>query len=172
MTDIVIDVESAGPCPGLYPMVSLAAVVVEPGFSRTFKMEVRPRKHEMLYVDEAYKVIGITREQHLSYPHPNEETLRFAEWLESLGDKRLTMWSDNPAYDWQFVNYYLWMYAKRNPLGFSARRIGDLYCGMKGDLRARWKHLRDTPHTHDPLDDARGNAEALMKIKGMIEKRG
>jgi len=25
-------------------------------------------------------------------------------------------------------------------------------------------HLRITPHTHDPLDDARGNAEAFLRI--------
>jgi hypothetical protein len=28
-----------------------------------------------------------------------------------------------------------------------------------------FKHLRKTAHTHNALDDARGNAEALLQIK-------
>jgi hypothetical protein len=28
-----------------------------------------------------------------------------------------------------------------------------------------FKHLRQTEHTHHPLDDAKGNAEALLIIK-------
>ena len=28
-----------------------------------------------------------------------------------------------------------------------------------------FKHLRKTAHTHHPVDDARGNAEALLRIK-------
>jgi hypothetical protein len=28
-----------------------------------------------------------------------------------------------------------------------------------------WKKYRVTPHTHNPVDDARGNAEALRKFK-------
>jgi hypothetical protein len=27
-----------------------------------------------------------------------------------------------------------------------------------------FKHLRDTKHTHNPVDDAKGNAEAMLKI--------
>lgn len=78
------------------------------------------------------------------------------------------MVSDNPAFDWQFVNYYLHRYAGRNPMGWSARRIGDLYCGLHRDVRASWKHLRKTRHDHNPLNDARGNAEALIAILEQI----
>ncbi len=28
-----------------------------------------------------------------------------------------------------------------------------------------FKHLRRTRHTHNPVDDARGNAEALLTMK-------
>ncbi len=57
------------------------------------------------------------------------------------------------------------MYLGRNIFGFSARRIGDLYCGVVKDSRAKWKHLRKTTHTHNPVDDAKGNAEALLEIE-------
>ena len=59
------------------------------------------------------------------------------------------------------------MYLGKNPFGFSARRIGDLYCGMTKDSFAKWKHLRDTIHDHNPVNDAKGNAEVLVKLQKM-----
>jgi hypothetical protein len=54
-----------------------------------------------------------------------------------------------------------------NPFGWSSRRIGDLYCGLVKDSRAQWKYLRKTKHTHHPVDDAKGNAEALLAMQKM-----
>lgn len=78
--------------------------------------------------------------------------------------------SDNPAFDWQWINWYFHTYLGKNPFGFSARRIGDLYCGMKMDagLNIEWKKLfRKTKHDHNPVNDAKGNAEALLAMKKM-----
>jgi hypothetical protein len=75
--------------------------------------------------------------------------------------------SDNPAYDYQWINFYMWKYLGRNPFGHSARRIGDYYAGLIGDWRTpghRWKRLRQTAHDHHPVHDALGNAEALLRI--------
>lgn len=33
------------------------------------------------------------------------------------------------------------------------------------DTFASFKHLRKTPHTHNPVDDALGNAAALLHMK-------
>jgi hypothetical protein len=33
------------------------------------------------------------------------------------------------------------------------------------DTALNFKHLRHTKHTHHPLDDAKGNAEALLTMK-------
>ena len=38
---------------------------------------------------------------------------------------------------------------------------------MVKNSRAAWKHLRKTKHTHFPVDDAKGNAEALIEIQKM-----
>jgi hypothetical protein len=32
-------------------------------------------------------------------------------------------------------------------------------------MSKNFKHLRKTKHTHNPVDDARGNAEALIYLK-------
>ena len=91
----------------------------------------------------------------------------FQKWLSNIGgNERLTFVSDNPAYDWQFINYYFHKFHGSNPFGWSARRIGDFYAGVCKDWgRATdWKRLRDTAHDHNPVHDAVGNAEALRKI--------
>lgn len=93
----------------------------------------------------------------------------FAAWLlaiEERDQERLTFISDNPAYDWQWINFYFHKHLGKNPFGFSARRIGDFYAGLVGDFRRsnKWKHLRVTEHDHNPVHDALGNAEAFERI--------
>lgn len=172
---IVVDVESDGPAPGLYSMVSFGAVVVEPGLNRTFFGQTAPL-FGAKYLTEALAACRVTRAEHLDYPPPVKAMERFDKWLEGLEHEcqntngRLTFISDNPAYDWQFMNYYLHAAVGRNRFGHSARRIGDLWCGLQGDARAAWKHLRKTKHTHHPVDDARGNAEALLVMGEKIKK--
>jgi hypothetical protein len=43
--------------------------------------------------------------------------------------------------------------------------LGSLYKGLVQDTFKNFKHLRKTKHTHHPVDDARGNAEALLQMK-------
>jgi hypothetical protein len=59
-------------------------------------------------------------------------------------------------------------YCGKNVFGFSGRRIGDLYCGLVKDAskNQEWKRkYRITKHTHNPVDDAMGNAEALLTMQ-------
>ena len=74
--------------------------------------------------------------------------------------------SDNPAYDWQFINYYFHLYLGYNPFGWSARRISDFYAGLMGDFQntQKWKQLRITEHDHNPVHDALGNVEAFDRL--------
>lgn len=162
---IVIDVESDGQVPHLYSMVCFGAIVVEKGLNRTFYGQTAPISDN--YDPEALAVSGFTREEHLQFPDPRDTMVEFYEWLESVsGGKRMVMFSDNNGYDWSFINYYMHRFCGDNkPLGWSSRRIGDLYCGLKKDSSARWKHLRKTKHTHHPVDDAKGNAEAILYMK-------
>ena len=169
MKSFIIDVEANGPCPGLYSMVSFGAVLVDGKNQVTFKGEVKPITE--LYDQGAYDAIGVTYAEHLTYDDPEKIMLAFNKWVKNTaGNDRATMWSDNNGFDWQYVNYYFHKYVGSNPFGFSSRRIGDLYSGYVKDIGAasKWKNLRTTKHTHDPLDDATGNAEALWKIMQWI----
>ena len=165
MSLIVVDVEADGPVPHLYSMVSFGAVVVEPSLALVFKGEVRPVSERWL--PGALAVSGVSRERHLSFEDPSPVMERFERWIQESSKGRPVFASDNLAFDWQWINYYFHAYLGRNPFGWSGRRIGDLYCGMVKDGYATWKHLRQTAHDHDPVHDARGNAEALLAMIGM-----
>jgi hypothetical protein len=43
-------------------------------------------------------------------------------------------------------------------------QIGDMFCGFYKDSQYQWKKHRKTKHTHHPVDDAKGNAEALLYL--------
>lgn len=165
MSFIVVDVESDGAIPDKYSMVCFGAVVVEPSLSKTFYGQTAPISDN--WNPEALAISGFSREQHLTFDDPFEVMENFEIWLKENSKGRPVFISDNPAYDWQFINYYFHMYLGRNPFGFSGRRIGDLYCGMQKDAYARWKHLRKTNHDHHPVNDAKGNAEALLQMQQM-----
>lgn len=97
----------------------------------------------------------------------SRETMQhFDAWIRERTPGRAIFVSDNPAYDWQWINFYFDKYGISNPLGHSARRIGDFYAGLKGHFfkESEWKRLRVTPHDHNPVNDALGNAEAFSKM--------
>lgn len=167
MTLFVVDVEADGPAPALFSMVSFGAVeFTSKGPGATYMGEVAPISES--WIPDALAVSGVSREQHLAYQKPEIVMPHFAAWVTRVNKPgtRPVFVSDNPAFDWQFMNYYLWAYNAGNPFGFSARRIGDFYAGLQGDFFARqdWKKLKITKHTHNPLDDAMGNCEALAAI--------
>ena len=168
MSYIVVDVESDGPIPHKYSMVCFGVVVVEPSLSKTFYGKVKPISE--VWIPEALAVSGISRQEHETFHDPVNEMKNFAQWLSQNSKSRPIFISDNPAFDWQWINWYFHNYLGKNPFGFSARRIGDLYCGMKMDagLNNEWKKLlRKRSHDHNPINDALGNAEALLAMKEM-----
>lgn len=168
MSYIVVDIEADGQIPHKYSMVSLGAVVVEPSLKKTFYGEVKPISK--IWIPEALAVSGFSRLEHEKFSEPELVMNNFAEWIKENSIGKPIFISDNLAFDWQWINYYFHTYTLNNPFGFSGRRIGDLYCGMKMDtgLNFEWKRkLRKTKHTHHPVDDAKGNAEALLEMKKM-----
>lgn len=165
MSWIVVDVESDGPVPPLYSMVCFGAVIVDDCLNKTFYGKVRPISDN--YNKEALSISGFSRSQHENFDEPSVVMKEFAKWLGQNSVDRPIFVSDNPCYDWQFINYYFHAYYGSNPFGFSGRRIGDLYCGMVKNVRTKWKHLRKTIHDHNPVNDAIGNGEVILQMKRM-----
>lgn len=98
----------------------------------------------------------------------SEETFKkFLAWINKVcGRGRAIFVSDNPAYDWQWINYGFDRFGIKNPFGHSARRIGDFAAGLQGDFTQTqdWKRWRKTPHDHNPVHDAMGNVEAFERL--------
>jgi hypothetical protein len=162
MPFVMVDIEADGPIPGDYSMVSLGAIIVEPALTRTFYGELRPISER--WVPEALAVSGHSREATLAFEDPKLVMERFADWLVRECPQRKVFIADNNGFDWQFVNWYFHHFLGHNPFGFSSHNLGSLYKGLVKDTTARFKHLRRTKHTHHPVDDARGNAEAMLAM--------
>ena len=165
----MVDIESDGPCPGMHSMVCFGAVIVEAGLQRTFYAELKPISD--IYIPEALAISGFSRVETLKFPDPRDAMQNFEAWLTKNMDsgKRPILWSDNNGYDAAFINYYFWQQLGRNPFGWSSSNLGSFYKGLDRNMYSTFKHLRDTKHTHNPVDDAKGNAEALLKMQGMIK---
>lgn len=173
----VTDVESDGPIPGDYSIVSIGTVVVDletlpqvlpqnlSSILPTFYCEMAPISET--WVSEALAISGVTREQHKAMEPAGVAIQRYLSFVNSFtrdGEHRPIFISDNNGYDWMFVCWYLWKFGKCNPFGYSSGNLNWLYKGITKNFYKSIKHLRRTKHTHNPVDDAMGNAEAFIEI--------
>jgi hypothetical protein len=167
MSFVMVDVEAGGPIPGDYSMIALGAVIVERGLARRFSGKLRAISDK--WVPEALAVSGFSREETMAFPEPGGAMVRFRDWLKAEVRDQPRFVSDNNDFDWQFVNWYFHHFLGANPFGHSSTNLGSLYKGLVKDMGPNFKHLRRTRHTHDPVDDAVGNAEAML---AMVEDMG
>ncbi|MCA8982293.1 MAG: exonuclease domain-containing protein [Planctomycetaceae bacterium] len=165
MPYVMVDIEADGPIPGDYSMICFGAVIVEPELKRTFHGKLKPISDRFL--PEALAISGFSREECLAFEDPRLVMQQFREWLAMHCEGRLLFVSDNNGFDWQFINWYFHHFTDGNPFGHSSINLGSLYKGMQRDLFANFKHLRKTRHSHHPVDDALGNAEALLRMREM-----
>ena len=157
-TLVFVDCEANGPCPGKGVLTEFGAV----------HYESRRQFHGVLY-DTTFpadgpaipNISGIIYDQVAVFSS-------FERWLADVSPGKVTFVSDNPAFDWQWINHGFHHTIGRNPFGFSARRISDFYAGLVGDFNnsLAWKRLRVTPHDHNPVNDALGNVEAFARLIG------
>jgi DNA polymerase III epsilon subunit-like protein len=166
MSYIVVDVESDNPSPSIGSMVCFGAVLVS-DITKTFYGETKPINDN--WDEKALSISGFSRKEHENFEDPEIVMEKFDKWIKEVSIGNPIFISDNPAFDWQWINYYFYKYLGKNPFGFSARRIGDLYCGMKFNVNKNreWKKFRKSSHDHNPVNDAKGNAEALLTMKEM-----
>lgn len=166
MSYIVVDIEADHRTPANGSMVCFGAVLVS-DTNKTFYGETKPITET--WNPEALAISGFTREEHSKFEDPEIVMNEFAKWVKEVTNGKPVFISDNNGFDWMWIAYYFDKYNIDNPFGFSSRRIGDIYCGLvkHAGKNRDWKKFRKTKHTHDPVMDAKGNAEALHKIKDL-----
>lgn len=163
MTYIMVDVESDGPIPSEYSMICFGAILVDEQLDKTFYGRLKPISDQ--WIPEALKVSGFSREETLQFDDPQLVMENFSKWVAACCKNQPIFISDNNGFDWQFINYYFHRFLKRNPFGHSSTNLGSLYKGLVKDTSKNFKHLRKTRHTHNPVDDAFGNAQALLHMQ-------
>lgn len=168
MSYFMVDVETDGPIPGPddFSMIELGVVLVREPLETAPRFLGRLRPISSRFDPEALKVTGYTRAFTLGFDNPAEVMRQFNAWvLENNRGKRCMLISDNNGFDYMFVTWYLYHFLGSSPFRHTSSNLGSLYKGMIKDTFKNFKHLRQTKHTHNPVDDAMGNAEALIHMK-------
>jgi len=163
MAYIMVDIESDGPIPGDFSMISFGAVLVDEQLDKTFYGKLKPISDK--FIPEALAVSGHSREETLAFDEPASVMKSFGDWIKANCKDKAIFISDNNGFDWMFICWYFHHFTGANPFGFSSQNLGSLYKGLVRDTFKNFKYLRKTKHTHHPLDDAKGNAEALLTMK-------
>jgi len=165
-----VDIESAGPIPGKFSMLSIGACVVGDN-AKSFYAELKPISKD--FVADALKVSGFDlAELEREGRDPGEAMKDFRRWIEqTAGDYKAVFVGFNGCYDWQFVNWYLETFAGGNPFGFGGIDIKSYYMGLSAlpwskttssQLPAQFQP--NTAQTHNALDDARAQASIFEKL--------
>jgi DNA polymerase III epsilon subunit-like protein len=170
-TYISVDVETAGPNPGQYAMLSIGAcTVTEP--VETFYIEMQPDQEAVL--PEALRVSGLSMDELREHGTPPQQAMRqFANWVKAVTsqDSKPVFVAFNAPFDWMFVNDYFHRYLGHNPFGHSALDMKAFFMGMRGVAWSETGFENVTtyykishPLTHNALQDARDQAELFRKM--------
>ena len=169
---ISVDVETAGPIPGEFSLLSIGACAVfDP--TKTFACELKPINEN---VDpKALEVSGLSLEELTRTGlDPADAMQRFNDWLQKVAgvDGTVVFVGFNAPFDWSFVNYYFHRFAGSNPFGFTALDIKALYMGATGcdwnDTRSSEIAARIKPTLrgdHNALHDAQYQAELFRLVR-------
>lgn len=170
---ISVDVETSGPIPGEYSMLSLGACVVgEP--ERKFYVELAPLNDN--FTAEAMETCDLSlAELRRRGTEPGAAMEKFADWVDEVrGGRRPVFVGFNAPFDWSFVNYYFIRFGGpgKNPFGHTAIDIKSYYMGAFGTSWAATSmkrlppeiHAPDKPLAHNALDDAIQQGEIFERL--------
>lgn len=156
---VSVDVETAGPEPTHYSLLSIGACLVSDPESSIY-LELQPIGD--LIDTEALAVSGLSMERlRASGTEPAEAMRAWADWLAEHAPADPVMLAFNAPFDWSFVNSYFHPFLGRNPFGHSALDVKAFAMGALGiewrstsytALAERW--LAGQPLEHNALRDA------------------
>lgn len=168
---ICVDVETAGPIPPDYSLLSIGACsVFEP--QSTFYIELQPVNDQ--FTLEAAQIHKLSIERlFIEGVAPGAAMERFEVWIaeQSAPGKLPVLVAFNAVFDWMFINYYFIHYLGRNPFGHAALDIKALYMGQAVVpwSETSWRFIspqfaEGTALTHHALQDALDQAGLFKKL--------
>ncbi|MFZ5619323.1 MAG: exonuclease domain-containing protein [Pseudomonadota bacterium] len=172
---VSVDVETAGPIPGEFSLLSIGACeVFDP--TNTFACELKPINRNA--DPKALEVAGLSLDELAKTGlDPSEAMRRFKDWLTTVAgvDGSIVFVGFNAPFDWSFVNYYFHRFSDGNPFGFTALDVKALYMGAVGcdwaDTRSSKIAERLKPSLkgdHHALHDAQYQAEIFRLIQSQL----
>lgn len=170
---VSIDVETSGPIPGEYSLLSIGACsIYEP--RSTFYVELKPLNNN--FTAEAMSIHGLSL-AHLSEQgeDPFQALSHFEAWLveHTPAEHRPVFVAFNASFDWMFLSYYFHHYLGHNPFGHAPLDIKAYYMGKFGvswaETSMRFvspRFLGNQPLSHHAMRDAIDQATIFL---GLLE---
>lgn len=173
---ISVDVETSGPIPGEYSLLTLGACVVSRE-EATFYRKLKPISEKA--DQNALAVTGLSLDDLArTGDTPQHVMAAFRDWIvQETGEGTPIFVGLNAGFDWSFVNYYFHRFVGENPFGFAPLDIKSLYMGATG---CTWREtrssamsavLKPTRHgSHNALDDALAQAELFTLLRTRLRQ--
>lgn len=168
---ISVDVETAGPDPGQYSLLSIGACLVFAP-AETFYVELQPVNDA--FTTEALQTSGLDMKQLKTRGLPPGEAMRrFSDWVakNTPADSKPVFVALNAPFDWMFVADYFHRFLGHNPFGHKALDIKAFYMGLTG---TQWSETGfekiarhygiEQPLTHHALEDAIAQAGVFRRM--------
>ncbi len=155
---LMVDVETAGPGPSRYALLSLGACVVGAP-SQGFYVEIRPDRRE--YVPSALAAINHSDLSHFDCCGiaPKVALIHFLNWVTSTRIQTPLFVAHNAAFDWMFYADYCVRYEVENPFGYKPFDTASAYGSMM-----------TTPLPHHAGEDAYLQTLDLRHYYGLAPK--
>jgi DNA polymerase III epsilon subunit-like protein len=170
-TYISVDIETAGPNPYDYSLLSIGACTLLESQS-TFYVELKPVNDNA--TTEALAISRLSMGKLAEHgEQPAVAMGRFEAWVKQVtpDDHQPIFVAFNAPFDWMFVNDYFYRFLGRNPFGHTALDLKAFYMGLKGvswfetSMRYVARHYLDDRHlTHHALSDALDQAVILRSM--------
>lgn len=155
---ISVDVETSGPIPGEYSLLTIGACLVDDaGVNFTSKLKPVGDKAD----PKALAVTGLSLiELAATGEEPVAAMTRFRDWTETVcgADGLPVFVGFNAAFDWSFVNYYFHRFVGVNPFGFAALDIKSFYMGAAAST---WEDTKSSRMANALKPTNRGDHDAL-----------
>lgn len=139
-TYLCVDIETSGPVPGLYDMISVGGVPVVPEGSRarvvgerTFYVEIRPQAPR--FDARTVPIHGLSRSHLEAHGLPLARAMeRLTAWTRAVTVPGTTpvFVGHNAPFDWSFISWSYHFVGQRNPFGYKALDTKALAMGALG----------------------------------------
>ena len=161
-------IEADGPIPGDFSMIDVGVVKLTKELDTTLRLLIKPISEK--YLAPALAITGYSREATENFENTAANAMaKFTNFINDTNNWETPgnpmFFSDNNGFDYMFTHWYFMHYTGNDPFGHTSRNLQDMFRGLKGNFRNReFKKLRKTKHDHNPVNDAKGNAEVLIMM--------